>query len=157
MESKALSIENRNRTYASLVENLSQSRKLVYDAIKKLGTVSLDKVCFYLGKPKNALSGRITELKSQFFIKEVGIEKSGCSQNSVTLYAITTEAERIELINRRYSELRSEKDALINDYNLDLSSLSKELLKKELGKLSKEQKTLEIMLEAINMLEVIYI
>ncbi len=140
----SISIENRNQTYFSILEKLSDGKREVYNIIKELVNASLDDVSELLGKHKNEFSGRVTELKNECLIVEIEKPaKSRRSNNTVTLYRLTTEEERIDLLNFKHLELIHYKRELNNDLlNLDLCELTKELVTKEIKKVSKSIKKL---------------
>jgi hypothetical protein len=140
-----LSIHNRNDAFLQIVEKLPKKRKEVYNAISTLGKATLDNIAKYLKCRTNDISGRVTELKKCFLIKEVF---SACSQrtgNSVTVYSICTEEERIDLVNERYVELTRKKDSITNDLNLNrqLSQASRRTLLLEIEKINKDIKALK--------------
>lgn len=138
-----LSIKHRNETFEAIKEKLSESRRVVYQAIADLGQTDLDTICFNLNRTKNELSGRITELKFYGLIKEVGDNISSRSNNKVTLYILTTPEEQIEIVNKTFVELREKSDSLVNDYNLGLSKFSINLIKREIRKINAKIKQLE--------------
>lgn len=115
---------NRNRAFDEVP--ITKRQQEVLSTLTELGKASLDSVCNKLGKPKNELSGRITELKEEkFLIKEIESEKSSCSNNAVTVYMRMSPDERIEKLNARFAQLRDLHDSLINDLNLNIKTLSK--------------------------------
>lgn len=126
-----LSIKHRNETFQEIKDRLPDSRKEVLECIKDLGAAKLDSICLNLNKRKFQLSGRITELKFLGFIKECGEDVSLYSNNKVTVYTCTTEEEQINIVNKRFIELRNKLDSLVNDFNLGLSRYSLDLIKKE--------------------------
>ena len=140
----SISIENRNQTYFSILEKLSDGKREVYNIIKELVNASLDDISGLLGKHKNEFSGRVTELKNECLIVEIKKKAtSKRSSNTVTLYRVTTEVERISLLNFKRLEFIHYKTELSNDLvNLDLCELTKELVVKEIKKVSKSIKKL---------------
>ena len=80
-----------------------------------------------------------------FLIKEIYSAKSKRTKNSVTVYVLTSEDERIESVNERFIELRREKDLITNDLNLfkGLSQATRRVLLKHIDKIKKNIKALE--------------
>lgn len=143
----SLATNNRNRAFVNLIEKLPAKRQLVYSLIKENEPCTLEDLCNKYGLEKN-VSGRFTELKSSCLIKEFGSKINEATNNQNTFYKTVTSDERIDLINLNYGELIEKKDALINDYNLGVSSFSRVLLDKELKKIKSKIKNLENSLDA---------
>jgi hypothetical protein len=138
------SIANRNATYLAILENLPKKRGKVYEAIKIFGVASTQDIAKYLNVDDSSISGRFTELKRCFLIKEVGFKDSTKSNNKTITYTVTTDEERIDLVNKKFVELRDKKDALIQDQILHpLCEYSQEVMTKEIAKLETKIKNLE--------------
>jgi len=143
----SLATNNRNRAFINLIDKLPAKRQYVYSLIKENEPCTLEYLCNKYGLEKN-VSGRLTELKSSCLIMEFGSKINEVTNNQNTLYRTVGNDERINLINLNYGELIEKKDALINDYNLGMSSFSRELLDKELKKIKSKIKNLENILDA---------
>lgn len=129
------SIQNRNKSYTSIVGKLSKKRKKIYQLIKDNEPCSSVDIRNKHHIPINEIVGRVTELKDMCLIEEVGIKKNEWSKQNNTVYrTIKSISQRIDLINQKYVELRDYRDQIINDYNLGLNNATKEVLKKELKK-----------------------
>lgn len=138
------SIKNRNAAFHSIVEKLPDNRRLIFELIQENKQITAQEIAEKYRKPINEITGRITELKNYCFVVEVGSKENRFTNKKNTIYqVIQSEDERINLINKRYVELRDTKDSLINDYNLNLSKISKELLKKEINKIQTKINFLE--------------
>jgi len=101
------SIQNRNNTFNSLIDNLPSKRKEVYKVIKRLVKCSLDDIINEIGVNKNEISGRITELKETCYIKECEESKiSTRSNNKVTVYeCIFDNIQRKELLEKSLDKI----------------------------------------------------
>lgn len=131
-------IKNRNQTFYDIQEHLPVKRKQVYVIIAANKFSTIETVARKLGKQKNEISGRFTELQDDFLIKAVG------RKNGFTVFAPTTEDERIDLINKEFVRLRDQRDKIVDDLNtLDLTPYSKEILKKEVDKIEVSIKRLD--------------
>ena len=133
------SIENRNKAFASIVEQLPLKRKQVYNVIKELGRCSLDDIAEHLWVTKNEISGRVTELKETGYIVESDdVKKSTRSNNAVTIYMpVLNNDDRLFLLilNRVY--LNNKLESLSIDLtNKALSQITLDLIKIEKKKLS---------------------
>jgi len=130
--------------YHSILETLPKKRKQVYNTLLALGKASLERIASYMNKRPSDISGRITELKKCFLIKEVFTAESQRTGNTVTVYTCTTDEERVDLVNDRYIELIRERDLITNDLNLfkGISQASRRTLLDRLKKTSNEIKAL---------------
>jgi len=143
----SLAIQNRNIAFFNIVEKLPAKRQLIFKLIKKHEPCTLEEICDKYGL-KRTVSGRLTELKNDCLILEHGSKKSNSSKTMNTIYrTISNPNERINLINLKYAELRDKKDALINDFNLGMSQISRNILDKELVKINTKINNLEKVLE----------
>lgn len=134
----SIAIQNRNDAFFSNIEKLSNLRRKVYSLINDYNQLTLDKICEKLNIKKHKVSGRVTELKKMCLIVEKGSVRKESSNNSVTIYRLTTKDEQIKLINKRYQELINEQKELENDYHLGLSNYSLEVIKKRISSIKKE-------------------
>ena len=135
---------NRNAAYHSIVDKLPEKRKLIFELIKENKQCTAQELSEKYLLPINEITGRITELKDFCLIVEIDSKDNrwtGCK--NTTYQVIQTEDERINLINKKFVQYRDAKDKLINDYNLHLSDISKELLNKEIKKLQTKINHLE--------------
>ena len=131
-------IQNRNESFFIDTEKFSARRKTVYNLIKDYGKLTSQEVKAKMVLGVNQVSGRITELKDSFYIKEAGSKFNETSRKPNTLWAVTGYDERIDLINFEFIKLRNERDVLINDLNLlNLSKMTKERLLKRVKQIDK--------------------
>lgn len=141
----SLSTENRNATYIHIVGGLPEKRLAVYKSIEWFGFASIENICEQLSLPKNEVSGRITELKSLYLIREIGSEKSK-KNHTQTVYSIIHESERERLM---IESLHETKRSLENvDFNLNcVTGYSNDILTKEHYKLKSKINQIEKLLK----------
>lgn len=142
----SLSIENRNKTFFKIKYGLSKRRGEVYLAIKDIqcGKATIEEVCALLNKPKNEVSGRISELKSLYLIKEIGSEKSK-KNHTQTVYSIVHESEREGLMIESLHETKRNYENI--QFNLTcVTGYANDLLIKELDKLKTKINQIEKLL-----------
>ena len=140
-----ISLYNRNEAFLRIINKLPKKRKEVYLTIQQHKNCTLEKIARILKCRPSDISGRVTELKKCFLIKENKILDSKRTGNSITSYIILNEDERIDLVNENYVLLRDEKDKIINDINKydNLSEESKKILLLRVDKINKEIKALK--------------
>lgn len=152
------SIKNRNETFKSIVDKLPAKQLAVYKIIALVQTpVTLDELCNlmahvnYAGnivkKPKNELSGRVTELKQSFFIKEVETDAKGKTGKSVTAYERVGKSQQLILIRNEIFDLTFKLERLELDQKLSLSPFSRMLLKKAELRFKRKIKELKNLLD----------
>lgn len=141
----SLSTENRNATYINIVGGLPEKRLSVYQSIERLGFASIENICDQLDLPKNEVSGRITELKSLYLVKEVGSEKSK-KNHSQTVYSIVHESEREGLM---IESLHEEKRRFENlQFNLTkVTGFANDIIVKEIDKTKSKISQIEKLLK----------
>lgn len=138
------SIRNRNEAYQLIVEGLPEKRKQVFKMYEKKAPCTRQEISEEYLLPINVVSGRTTELHDIFLLVECGSKENRWTGKKNTMYRpVKNFDERIDLINEKFVELRDRKDKLVNDFNLGLSELSRELIKKEINKIQKQIKLLE--------------
>jgi len=140
----SLSTQNRNVTYIDIVGGLPEKRKAVYQQIEFMGKASIEDISQNLVAGKNEVSGRITELKSLYLIREIGSEKS--KKNHIqTVYSIVHESEREGLM---IESLHETKRCLENvEFNLNcVTGYSNDILTKEHDKLKSKINQIEKLL-----------
>ena len=130
-----VTLENRNNAFKEIQDKLPKRRKYIYELIQAIGIVSPQEICEKYSFKSNEISPRFTELRNSGYIKIVGSRLSKRSNKYNAVYRITTEEERIEIINKKYQELIDQKNKLINDLNLGLSELTKSTVKKHIYKI----------------------
>ena len=137
-------IQNRNESFFIDTEKFSARRKTVYNLIRDYGALTAPQIKAKMVLGINQVSGRITELKDSFYIKEAGSIMNEKSNKPNTLYKVTGENERIDLINATFIDLRNERDILINDLNLlNLSQITRERTKARIKKIDSQIFNLE--------------
>ena len=137
-----LSLKNRNETYAEIFEKLPEARSLVLKTVYMLGEATQQKVADILEKPLNEISGRFTELCFYGFLKQTTSSISRRSNNKITVYAVTTTNERIDIINKHYQELVDKQKDLETDYHNGLSNYTIEVVRLQIFKIGKKIKEL---------------
>lgn len=63
---------NRNEVYREVKSTHGQAQIVVFNAIRELGTATIEEVASYLGKASNEVSGRFTELRKMQAIQATG-------------------------------------------------------------------------------------
>ena len=81
-------MNTRNQSFKLLQKDLGRNQQAVFKQIKRLKKAALFEVTESLGWPINCVSGRITELKTQGKIKEVGTKFNPVTRRTVTVYEI---------------------------------------------------------------------
>jgi hypothetical protein len=140
-----ISLYNKKEAFLETINKLPKKRKEVYLTIHQYKNCTLEKIARILKCRPSDISGRVTELKKCFLIKEKEILNSQRTGNSITSYIILNEDERIDLVNKHYVLLRDEKDKIIKDINEydNLSEESKKVLLLRVDKINKEIKALK--------------
>ncbi|CAL2091830.1 conserved hypothetical protein [Tenacibaculum sp. 190524A05c] len=143
-------INNRNEAFFSIIEKLPAKRQLVLELIKENVQITAQDLSEKYGKPINEITGRITELKKCFLVVECGHKFNRFTNYKNTLVRVVKSVnERIDLINQRFIELRQQEDDLVNDYNLNFSDLTKELILRKIKKIKSEINSLSKILDKI--------
>lgn len=138
------SVSNRNEAYHSIIEKIPEKRKLIFELIKENNISTAQELSEKYLIPINEITGRITELKEMCLIKEFGSKENKWTKHNNTSYQVVgSDSERIDLINLKFVEYREIRDNLVNDSNLNLSHISKKLLRKELNSIQKKINNLE--------------
>ena len=133
-----LSIQNRNESFVKNIEKLSLRRKAVYKIIAQYGFLTSHQIKDKMRLGINQVSGRITELKDMFLIIEAGTVINIKSNTHNTLWKVTNEQERIDLVNKRYTALIDEQKQLESDYHLGVSNYGLEAIKSRIKKIKKQ-------------------
>jgi transcription initiation factor IIE alpha subunit len=136
-------VQNRNTAFIEVETKLPKKRKYVYEMIANHGDLSPQKLCDITKRKFNEIAPRFTELRESGHIKILYHATNKETGNNNAWYCITTKDERIEIINRMYQSLIDKKDKMINDLNLNLSYLTKEMVKKEIKKIDIQIKNLD--------------
>lgn len=131
------SIKNRNEAY-KMIGNLSEKRTLIWKVILENPNITIQMIAYKLGVPINEVSGRVTELKERFLIKEIGSRYEQSKTKHTCYDIIVDNSERIHLINLRYIELRTQKEDILSDYFFNKKEVTRQILKKELNRISKK-------------------
>jgi len=149
-EQQSLSIENRNQAYFSIIESLPKKRKRIFYCIQQNPNSTAVDISTNYNIPINEVVPRITELKNYFLITESGSQTNQKSKKQNTIYkAVENLSQRIDLINARFVELRTNKETLERDYILGVSNLTRDLIQKQINKINIEIKMLEYILDTI--------
>jgi hypothetical protein len=89
----------------------------------------------YLDWPINSISGRLTELRDNYFmIEECGKRKM--KGHNATVWNIISPDRRMVLIQNAYVQAVAERDQLVNDFQDGLMPVTKDLIQKKLNKLN---------------------
>ena len=136
------SLELRNKSWAQLQDKLPKKRREIYTKIKLYEPVTAQYIAAQDRRQHNEVNPRFTELAEVGLIKQVGKSENDISGNLNTLWSTTTDDEQINIINKKFVELRDKKDAIIADYHKGLSPLSLKVLKQEAKKIDTKIKNL---------------
>lgn len=134
-------IQNRNKTYSLIVDNLPAKRQQIYQLILQEYPCSpqelIQKYSDSLKSITRNVAMRFTELREFGYIVEYGtyINDTG---HSCARYRPTSKEERIEIIDKKYQQLIDKKSKLVNDLILNLSPLTKEMVIKEVKKIDNQ-------------------
>jgi len=132
-----LSLDNRNQAYYSIIDSLPKKRRRIFQIINENPNSSAFEISQYFRIPINQVVPRITELKTLFLICETGSKTNQNTRKQNTLYRVVKDlSERIDLINERFVELRSQKEQLEHDYIKNLTDLTKSMILKEIHKIN---------------------
>ena len=138
-------IKNRNTAYKNL--KLSKKRQYVYEMIQALEKTSPQYLCQEYPILKiNSIVGRFTELRESGHIKILYHSTNPNTGQKNAWYGITTESERIDIINKKYQALVDKKSALERDWvfrSLQLSEITRDMIKKEINKIDLQIKNLK--------------
>lgn len=138
------STQTRNKTYQDILESLPKKRSAVFESILSAGFASIEDVCDDLSLQKNEVSGRITELKSLYLIKEIGNNKTK-KNHTQTVYSAVEQSERRWLMTNDLHEQKRREENLV--FNLTLvTGFTKELVFTELKKVESKIKQIEKLL-----------
>lgn len=127
--------------YNSIKHKLGGVKLKIYNLIKAKGTLRLDQCAHLLGVEKNQISGRFTDLKNSFMIKEVGTFKQG-SQPLAEYAAVISQAERNTLREAKLKELRLKIKAVEVAMCYKIPNYAKDVMVKEKISLTKKIKAL---------------
>lgn len=139
------SILNRNQSFRELLAtNLGVRQRYILELIIDKPIITAFELSEKTFLPINEITGRITELKEFFMIKECGTKINPHTDKGNTQYrAIMDPDERIDKINARFVELRSKKESLELDYILNLGDLTRSMINKEIKRINSKIKKLE--------------
>lgn len=134
-----LTLKNSNKAYFDIKSKLSKKRKQIFELIQALGKATPQELVEMFNDSNINynlnVASRFTELREAGLIKIIGNKLNNKSNKFNAIYAITTEEERIDIINQKYQELIDLKSNLINDLNLKISFWTKSNVIKELKKI----------------------
>ena len=133
----------RNDSFYKIYDMLTKKRLETFKMIVENEPCTAQELCMDYKLPINSIIGRFTELTHRGLIAPKGIRTNNITGHGNTLYRVTKEEEAIEIRNEKFVELRAIKDNLINDLNLGLSKLTKEVVKSEINKIEKKIKSLQ--------------
>jgi hypothetical protein len=130
------SILNRNTTYIKEKPKLSRKRQLILDVLKQFPKgLTSEEIVKLTRMPINQVSGRLSELKSMFYISGDGSKRCVHTKNYRTIWRVCNNDWRVFKTNKAFVELRKQKDDLIRDKLRGVSTFTLELLKKEINKI----------------------
>ncbi len=141
---ETLSIKNRNESFHKLTDKLGERNKTAYNLIKKYRGLTSHQIKEKMILGLNQVSGRITELKDLFLIKESGSRKNEKSDCKNTFWVITSIEERRDLVDAEFIKLRTNRDEIIDTINTQsLKTYIENILILELKRVKKSIRNLE--------------
>lgn len=139
--------EIRNKTYQEISETLPLARKRVLNKILQIRPCTRQQVQNELGLEANEVSGRFTELKDMFLIREVGETSDTSTGHSHTIWdIIETQMEREYYMRDEIERISKENEAwklildVAQDHNLEIQQEIKNSIKKTQIKLNRIKK-----------------
>lgn len=144
------SIQNRNASFFSILNDLPQKKQLILKLFDENPPSTSQEIHEKYMIPINEVVARVSELKNVFLLIEVGSKENRWTGKSNTKYrTLRNVNERIDLINEKFVELRDQKDKLINDYNLGLSEYTKSIVEKRIKAITTKINRLEKVLNQV--------
>ena len=135
----SISIQNRNNAYFEILKKAPKKCQFILELIKENKGITTQELSTKYGIRINNVSGRITELEKMCLIKAVGSAKNLHTNKFNTIYVAIKDLKTItERRNLKAQELIDENAALINDFILLKSTLSKVILNNRIRKNKKE-------------------
>ena len=135
----SIAIQNRNTAYFEILKKAPKKCQFILELIKENKGITTQELSTKYGIRINNVSGRITELEKMCLIKAVGSAKNLYTNKSNTIYvAIKDTGAIIDMRNLKAQELIDENAALINDFILLKSTLSRVILNNRIRKNKKE-------------------
>lgn len=139
----SIATKNRDASYKIELSNLYPKQRLVYDAIKAYEQLTKQELSDVLNMSINTVCGRISELLDFCLIKEIGSKENTLTDRDNTLYGIVPDDQVRDKINARWAELDDQRKKLVRDYQENLSTLTKDMVMKEIKKINKRIYILE--------------
>ena len=135
----SIAIQNRNTAYFEILKKAPKKCQFILELIKENKGITTQELSTKYGIRINNVSGRITELEKMCLIKAVGSAKNLHTNKSNTIYVAIKDLKTIiDMRNLKAQELIDENAALINDFILLKSTLSKVILNNRIRKNKKE-------------------
>ena len=135
----SIAIQNRNNAYFEILKKAPKKCQFILELIKENKGITTQELSTKYGIRINNVSGRITELEKMCLIKAVGSAKNLHTNKFNNIYvAIKDTGAIIDMRNLKAQELIDENAALINDFILLKSTLSRVILNNRIRKNKKE-------------------
>lgn len=145
-------IHNRNEAFCKIINRLPEKRQKVFKLIEKNPNITAQELSLKTMLPINEITGRITELKNAYLIVETGSKRNRHSNKKNTAYRVVDSIdERIDLINKTFSNLQEKCRLLESDLKAELSYYSHSLIYREIGKIRSKQIALERILNQLKL------
>jgi|TARA_R100001463_G_scaffold124211_2_gene181098 hypothetical protein len=129
---------NRNESFKKAQPKLSEKRQLLLNVLKLYPKgLTSEEIVDKTKMPINQVSGRLSELKSMFYISGDGSKRCIHTGNYRTIWRVTNSDWRIFQTNKAFVELRTQKDQLVRDKNRGVSTYTFEVLKKEIRRIDR--------------------
>ena len=135
----SIAIKNRNTAYFEILKKAPKKCRFILELIKENKGITSQELSTKYGIRINNVSGRITELEKMCLIKAVGSAKNLHTNKSTTIYVAIKDLKTIiDMRNLKAQALIDENAALINDFILLKSTLSRFILNNRIRKNKKE-------------------
>lgn len=111
-------IQNRNESYQSISDRLPKKRKVIYGLVQKHQPCTSQELSVLSMLPINEITGRIAELKNDYFLIKEHVSKDNNWTNSKNMsYTLTTIEEAVILRDKSIYRLTQRKDYLTEGLN----------------------------------------
>jgi len=135
------------KLFDSIIKTLHPRRKYIFEMIQQTPNLTPLEVAYQNNLPDLETNSQIAFLKSEFLIVQTGFRKNKKTYTKEPTYrAVNSMDERNDLINKRFVELRTEKEKLERDYIKVTTNISRTILQKEINKLNNKIKELDRMI-----------
>jgi len=139
--------KEKEKLFNSIMETLHPKRKYIFEMIQQNPNLTPLEIAFHSNTPNLEINSQTAFLKNEFLIVQTGFKiNKKTNAKEPTYRAVSSMDERNDLINKRFVELRTEKEKLEHDYIKITTNISRTTLQKEIDKLNNKIKELDRMI-----------